>query len=178
MPVTEPAANNELQTAAVPALKRVTFDPREILVTFFYCGYSPVASGTAGTVGALGLCLLIPRTWHFGLVAAVIVGATLIVGTALGAWAEKRFQAKDPKPFVLDEVMGFFVCLARTSAEFPSWKQLGIGFLLSRFFDILKPFPARRIERLPGGWGIMGDDFVAALWAWMMLYVLRDQFHI
>ncbi|MFO0983794.1 MAG: phosphatidylglycerophosphatase A [Planctomycetota bacterium] len=163
---------------AADDVRRVTFDPREILVTFCYCGYAPVASGTAGTLGAVALCLLIPRGWHFGLTALVLAAVFLLIGVALGGWAERRFRAKDPKPFVLDEVMGFFVCVARTDGAFPSWQQLGIAFLLSRFFDILKPFPARRLEKLEGGLGIMGDDFVAAVYAWMALSVLRDHFSI
>ena len=160
-----------------PPPRRFTLDPREILVTFFYLGYAPIASGTFGTLGALALCLLIPRHWPFGITAAVLALFFLVIGVLCGPWAEQRFGRKDPKPFVLDEVMGFFVCVARPG-PYPSWKELTAAFLLSRFFDVIKPPPARQIERWPKGWGIMGDDFIASVYAWLMLWVLRDYFHL
>jgi len=168
----------DAQPLAPDQARRFTLDPREILVTFFYLGHAPVASGTFGTLGALGLCLLIPRHWHFGLTSAVLALVFLVAGVLCGDWAERRFGGKDPKEFVLDEVMGFFVCVARPGSVFPSMKELIIAFVLSRFFDVIKPPPARQVERWPKGWGIMGDDFVSAVYAWLMLWVLRDYFHI
>jgi phosphatidylglycerophosphatase A len=68
----------------------------------------------------------------------------------------------DPQEVVIDEVLGMAVTLAFLPL---SLQTIGIGFLLFRFFDIVKPFPARRSEKLPGGWGIVMDDVVAGIYA-------------
>ena len=59
----------------------------------------------------------------------------------------------------------------------PNWKELVVAFLAFRVFDVLKPWPARRLEYLPRGWGIMLDDLVAALYALAVVWVLRDYLH-
>jgi phosphatidylglycerophosphatase A len=85
----------------------------------------------------------------------------------LGVWAagqsEKFFGQTDPRSVVIDEVAGQMVAFLL----FPhaSWKLLLAGFALFRIFDISKPFPAGRAERLPGGWGIMVDDVIAGAYA-------------
>ncbi|MBU0755010.1 MAG: phosphatidylglycerophosphatase A [Planctomycetes bacterium] len=140
---------------------------KEVLATFFYLGYAPVASGTFGSAGALALAWLlcyVPARIPYAAVAALCVILFLIIGVPLGHWAEKRYGKKDPGQFVLDEVMGFFVPLCFFVEERPAWDELGVAFFLFRLFDVIKPFPARRLEKLPGGWGIMLDDFFAGLY--------------
>ncbi|MEW6745678.1 MAG: phosphatidylglycerophosphatase A [Planctomycetota bacterium] len=155
---------------------------RDLACSFFYLGHAPVASGTFGSLGAFVLCLLIPGSllvpgsFHFGLTASALALFFFLVGVPLGTWAEAHYGTKDPKPFVLDEVMGFFVCVARPDAAYPDGRELIAGFLLFRLFDILKPIPARQFERLSKGWGIMLDDVVAGLYAWVVLWVLRTAF--
>ena len=85
---------------------------KELLSTFFYLGYSPVASGTAGSAGAMALAfllLLLPAEIPYAAAAIVLVVFFFFMGVPLGHWAEARYGKKDPGPFVLDEVMGFFV---------------------------------------------------------------------
>jgi phosphatidylglycerophosphatase A len=141
---------------------------KELLSTFFFLGYAPVASGTFGSAGALVLAWLLcylPEGIPYAAVALLLVILTLATGVPLGTWAEKRYGKKDPGPFVLDEVMGFFVPLCLFIHERPGWDELIAAFFLFRIFDIAKPFPGRRLESLPGGWGIMLDDLVAGLYA-------------
>jgi phosphatidylglycerophosphatase A len=168
-----------------------------LLVSSGGLGYAPVASGTFGTLGGVAIALalklwLCPRNgWSFGVAAAIAAAAILVVGVALGPWAEGWYRVKDPKPFVLDEVMGYLVAVLRmppsgpTSGlhegpgwlDGPSWKEMLVAFLAFRVFDVLKPWPARRLEYLPRGWGIMLDDLVAALYALAVVWVLRDYLH-
>ncbi len=76
--------------------------------------------------------------------------------------AERHYGSKDPGEAVADEMAGFLV----TMAFFPlSAGPVILGFFVFRAMDIIKPFPARRLERLPGGWGIVADDVMAGVWA-------------
>lgn len=119
---------------------------------------------------------------------------------AAGVWASdrvaKRFREKDPQYVVIDEVSGQHLTLllgcgipiwwksATLSwtatpiglTSMPSalnWKYLLLGFILFRVFDIWKPFPARQAESLPGGWGIMADDWIAGIYAAIGLWIAR-----
>jgi phosphatidylglycerophosphatase A len=140
---------------------------RELLATFFFLGYAPVASGTVGSAGALavawGLTYLTPSV-PYAAAALPIVLITLALGIPLGDWAERRYGKKDPSPFVLDEVMGYFVGLCYFWAARPGLDDLVVVFFLFRIFDVIKPPPARKIESLKGGWGIMLDDGIAGLY--------------
>jgi phosphatidylglycerophosphatase A len=150
------------------------------LVSSLGLGYAPVASGTFGTLGGVALALALrewacPRFgWHFGLAAGATAAVVLLIGLSLGGWAERFYRLKDPGPFVLDEVMGYLVALLRWKSGLPNWKEMVVAFVAFRLFDVLKPWPARRLEYLPRGFGIMLDDLVAGLYALMLVVVLRD----
>ncbi len=168
-----------------------------LLVSSGGLGYAPVASGTFGTLGGVAIALVLklwlcPRYgWSFGVAAAAAAAGILVLGVALGPWAERWYRVKDPKPFVLDEVMGYLVALLRMPGPDPShvlhegpawtdgptWREMVVAFVAFRVFDVLKPWPARRLEYLPRGWGIMLDDLVAALYALAVVWVLRDWLH-
>jgi len=165
-----------------------------LLVSSGGLGYSPVASGTFGTLGGVAIALafklwICPRQgWSFGVAAGVTAAVIFAIGVALGPWAERWYRVKDPKPFVLDEVMGYLVALLRMPRdvggplregpslwnEGPAWKEMAVAFVVFRIFDVVKPWPARRLEFLPRGWGIMLDDLVAALYTLGLVWVLRD----
>ena len=104
--------------------------------------------------------------------AAVLVASALLyaAGRALAPWAEARF-GKDPGSFVVDEVVGYLITVAWVTP--PSALTLGMGFVLFRLFDVLKPWPVRSLERLPGGDGIMLDDVAAGLMALAVMAILR-----
>ena len=123
-------------------------------------GFSPVASGTVGSIVGLGLWALLGRVGGLSYAAACLA----VIG--LGIWAagraEEIFGRHDDGRITIDEVAGMLVSLAALP-----WRPevAGVGFLLFRLFDIWKPFPARAAERLPGGVGVMADDLVAGLYA-------------
>ncbi len=138
-------------------------------------GYFPVAPGTAGSL--VGLLLVagaaqLPLTR--GLLSAVVGGAALAL-CALGIWAaggaEKYFGCVDPSHVVLDEVVGQMLAFLVHPTD--SWKWLLAGLVFFRFFDVVKPFPARRAEHAPAGWGIMLDDVVAGLYALAAMVLAR-----
>ena len=133
--------------------------------TGFYCGYAPVAPGTVGS--ALGLVV-------FGVLRAnvspLVELATIAVLLAVGVWSasmtERYVGLTDPGIIVIDEIVGMLLTFAYLNVGFGS---LVSGFVIFRVFDIIKPYPARACERLPGGWGVMADDVVAALYAQVVL---------
>ena len=96
--------------------------------------------------------------------------ATYLVGRMLAPWAERE-SGKDPQTFVLDEVLGYLITVAWVRG--PSLVTLVVGFALFRLFDVLKPGPVRRMERFPGGDGILLDDLVAGLLALIVLTAAR-----
>ena len=133
--------------------------------SFCYVGFSPVAPGTAGSAAGLVLYWLLRRSGSAGLEAAAIVGLF-----AVGCWsatvAERQFGTDDPGQVVLDEVVGMLVTLAYLPF---SWRVVVLGFVLFRVFDIFKPYPGSRAERLPAGLGVMADDAVVAVYANLLL---------
>ncbi|MGH9344139.1 MAG: phosphatidylglycerophosphatase A family protein [Terriglobia bacterium] len=137
-------------------------------------GHFPVAPGTAGSVVGVILTLLIRRLplarWEY----SGVMAAAIIVIFAAGVWgatkAEQFYGVKDPGSVVIDEVAGqMIVFLFQATA---GWLTLLAGFIFFRIFDILKPFPARRAEHLPGGWGIMTDDLVAGAYGAAALFLV------
>jgi phosphatidylglycerophosphatase A len=130
-------------------------------------GYFPVAPGTVGSAVAVVLVAAldaIPLTpaGRFALL-ALLVALIFFLGVWAAGRSEEFFGRTDPGHVVIDEVAGQMV--AFLLVPHASWKLLLAGFALFRFFDVTKPFPAGRAERLPGGWGIMVDDVVAGAYA-------------
>jgi phosphatidylglycerophosphatase A len=140
-----------------------------ILGTWFGCGYVPYAPGTAGTLGAIPLYLLLRPHGMYA-----VLGAALVL-TVVGIWAAdivaKDSGLKDPQLVVIDEVAGVLCTLAVAP---PTWAGLVVGVVLFRIFDQFKPWPARAAERkLPGGYGIVLDDIAAGAWGAGIMEGLR-----
>jgi len=146
---------------------------KEILATSFGLGYAPVASGTFGTLGGVALAALFGWTWpqHYLWLCLVTAAVLTVIGKPIGDWAEKRYGRKDPGEFVLDEVAGYLVAAAWVT--FLGWPHLIAAFFAFRLTDIVKPPPARQMEKLPGGLGIMLDDIIAGLWALAIMGALH-----
>lgn len=143
----------------------------KILATGFGAGFSPVAPGTAGSLLAAGLYWLFPdssRGWEH---AAPLLVAT-VLGFFVGVWASRETEkayGEDAGRIVIDEVVGMWVVMLWVPK---TWKLLLVGFLLCRFFDIVKPFPAARSQRVGGGWGVMLDDLFAGIYGNLVLQVV------
>jgi phosphatidylglycerophosphatase A len=141
-----------------------------LIATWFGCGWSPVAPGTAGSLGALAIAIVLHewlgwRGLHFGVLALLLLPAA-VWSADVAAKAAKR---KDPGFVVVDEVVGQWLALAGASAL--NWKSFGAAFLLFRAFDIWKPPPVRQLEALPGGLGINADDAMAGAYAALVLWL-------
>ena len=137
-----------------------------VVATAFGCGYSPFAPGTAGS--AVGVLLfwpmaVLPWPWQLGASAVLFVVGSLAAGRVA-----RRVGLKDPSIVVVDEVVGQWVTL--TALPFTP-AIVVLGFLLFRAMDVVKPWPARDLERVPGGWGIMADDVAAGIYAHLALRV-------
>ncbi|MEM7310848.1 MAG: phosphatidylglycerophosphatase A [Planctomycetota bacterium] len=141
------------------------------IVSCGFLGTSPFAPGTVGTLGGVAICWALAGTAQYPLWILIGAAAIYVVGRSLGDWSEQYAGKKDPGIFVLDEVIGYMVtCLWVTG---PSLLTLALAFFVFRFFDIFKPPPARRLEALGGGDGILLDDVVAGLYGLAVMAALR-----
>jgi phosphatidylglycerophosphatase A len=131
------------------------------IATVGYTGYFPVAPGTVGSAAGLVVYLLVWWSQSPLVEVGLIVGLFL-AGIWAGTTAERYFGGIDPGPIVIDEVVGMLITLAFIPVG-PSGAIA--GFFLFRLFDVVKPFPARRLESLHGGLGVMADDAMAAIYA-------------
>ncbi len=138
-----------------------------LLATGFGSGFSPIVPGTVGTLVAVPLYLIL------SLIPFPVYELTLISFFFLSCWISEKAQSywrtEDDRRIVIDEIMGFLLTmmwLPRTP------RFIIIGFLLFRFFDILKPPPIRRMERIRGGYGVVLDDVVAGIYANIGLHII------
>lgn len=136
-----------------------------VVATFGYVGFFPIAPGTAGSLAALVLYAFV--RW-VGLPAfdLALVVAVLGAGVWSASLTERALDQKDPGPIVIDEVLGMLITLM--------WLPLSLGgvvagLVLFRIFDIVKPYPAARMESLKGGMGVMLDDAVAGVYGHLAL---------
>ena len=195
--MSEPTPN--LPTATTNSGKR---KPRISLAIATACGlgYLPKAPGTFGSLGGVALTLLfwsqflphnlfwsqflphksidlylhdvyfvIPPQGFTILIALLISGMGVFVASRIASY----LGTKDPQIVVIDEVSGQLIAYFGIGVATPNWKYLLLGFILFRVFDIWKPFPARQAESLPGGLGIMADDWIAGIYAALGLWIAR-----
>ncbi len=128
-------------------------------------GYFPFAPGTVGS--AAGLLVYLPIRWlGLPMVEAAAIVVVFLVGAVTATAAERHFGLIDPGPIVSDEVLGMLVTLAFLPV---SVTGAIAGFVLFRIFDVIKPPPSSQLEALPGGWGVMSDDLMAAIYAHLVL---------
>ena len=186
-------------SAASPASQVASRAPRLALLiaTGFGLGYLPKAPGTWGSLAGIGLfyaMFVYPLDLFFEphTESTVIAPFMPMVVTALvGVWAAGRIakstRLQDPSIVVIDEISGQLITMYPITLlhwhpdmhffwepEYqPGWQYLLAGFILFRVFDIWKPWPVRAAEKLPGGWGIMADDWVAGIYAALCLWLLR-----
>lgn len=141
--------------------------PWVLLAAWGPCGYSPVAPGTAGTLGAIPLAWavsLLPFPAHLAAIAAVYA-ISLPAAQRAGAY----WGIADASPIVIDEVVGYLVAMAFVPW---SWPAALWAFLLFRLFDVLKPWPASAFDRVKNGFGVVMDDVAAGVYAGVVLLAL------
>lgn len=139
------------------------------LVSFGFLGCSPFAPGTVGTLGGVLVAWLLRDTVWFPVWVGVAALALYVATQPLGGWAERYAGRKDPGIFVADEVIGYLITIAWTKG--PSPLALAVAFFVFRFFDIAKPWPCRRLEKVGGGHGILLDDVFAGVWGLVVVMV-------
>src|SRR5688572_7480461 len=137
------------------------------VATAGYVGYAPIAPGTAGSI--VGLVLFMVIRWiDSTAVEASVIGVALVVGMWAASKVERQL-GKDPSVVVIDEVVGMLITLAFLDV---GPVAMVIGFILFRVLDVIKPFPAGRLEDLHGGPGIMLDDVMAGLYGQLLMRLL------
>jgi phosphatidylglycerophosphatase A len=185
----------EIEVPEIPA-KHPKPNTSILLATWFGLGYLPKAPGTWGSLAGTALALLMaywewtvilrnPKLagmyegknfWTVGLYTnpgeILLTLLISIIGVVVATRAARHAQIEDPQWVVIDEVSGQLITYYLFFWVLPlNWKSWLLGFILFRIFDIWKPFPARQLERLPGGWGIMADDWMAGIYAAIVLRV-------
>jgi phosphatidylglycerophosphatase A len=163
------------------------------IATAFGLGYIPIAPGTFGSLVGVAVTALFwfrivlptksvdiyihdfylvvsTSTPHMLILVTFLVsGVGVIVASSVATYLGK----KDPQIVVVDEVSGQLISYLGIGGGMLNWKYLLLGFILFRVFDIWKPFPARQAESLPGGLGIMADDWIAGIYAALGLWIAR-----
>src|SRR5215471_13396755 len=141
-----------------------------LIATFLGAGYLPLGPGTWASAVTVLLWWLAARRLNPGWalpVAMITSMAITLIGIPASTVVARESGRKDPGFVVIDEVAGQMIAIIGVPTN---WKYLLAGFILFRSFDIVKPFPLRRLEKLPGGTGIMMDDVGAGLYALVLLH--------
>lgn len=143
------------------------------LASGFGLGYIPGAPGTYGSVLGLLLYSVVlpaPDSAEYLLRYSQWIAALLLGGVFLADRLSRMNQDPDPRVVVVDEVLGQFLAIFLLPLK---WFYLVAGLCLFRFFDVIKPFPIRRLERIRGGYGIVFDDVLAGIYANLVLHFVR-----
>jgi phosphatidylglycerophosphatase A len=161
------------RASQLPPIRSAADRAAIVIATAGGAGFSPVAPGTAGSLVGAAIYVLI---YMSGL--SVVYLPLLLLLTVVGIWASTRVESlygHDASRIVIDEVVGQMLTLGFVVRSGASGVAVGtiLGFLLFRFFDVLKPFPIRKIERLPGGVGVVADDLGAGIYAFLVLLILE-----
>jgi phosphatidylglycerophosphatase A len=155
---------------ADPEVRRVALRTLPGFLAFgFGSGLSRFAPGTMGTLAAIPFAVLLKNLPVAGF--WILLCFLFVVGVFLCDVSSKRLGQHDPGGIVWDEMVAYWLTVAFIPFSWPWWV---LAFVLFRFFDIVKPWPIRRVERrFGGGLGIMLDDIVAALYAMLFLYLAQ-----
>jgi phosphatidylglycerophosphatase A len=166
--------NSPPAVPAPPATNRKTLWAWTV-ATFFGAGLGKPGPGTWGSVGAVLLWAAYAwgvhptaQTLLLVLLGGIVV--SIVLGVPAATIAARESGRHDPGFVVIDEVAGQWIALLGCPAD---WRHGLIALILFRLFDITKPFPARQLEQLPEGWGIVFDDVAAGLYAWGVASLLR-----
>ena len=141
-------------------------NPIKLIASFFYLGYAPVIPGTVASLAGLGLYFLFKDNIYFYTILLILLS---LLGFLVAGSAEKIFQEKDSGKIVIDEVAGLLLTFWGLRLE-PV--LIITGFFIFRALDAIKVYPANRLEKIDGSWGIMGDDLIAGLYTNIVLRIV------
>lgn len=139
-----------------------------ILSSWFGIGLIPRMPGTVGTLAAIPIGIVMNRLGLF--FGAILLVICIVAGIWSAGVTERILGRDDPSEVVIDEVVGFLLTIYLLPV---SWLSIVLGFVMFRFFDILKPFPIKRFERIGGGTGIILDDLAAGVYAVLSINIFR-----
>jgi phosphatidylglycerophosphatase A len=136
-----------------------------LIATCGYLGFAPVAPGTVGSAVGVAVFYLV-RASGLAWAQAATIALVFVAGVWAGSIAEEQLGQTDPPPVIIDEVVGMLITLAWIPVT-----PLGafVGFVLFRFLDVVKPWPSRQFESMHGGWGVMADDAMAAVYGQLLM---------
>jgi len=141
--------------------------PWVLLAAWGPCGYSPVAPGTVGTLGA------VPLAWALSLAGwptyLLATAALLALGVPAARRAGRYWGVIDASAIVVDEVVGYLLAMALVPF---SWPAAAAAFVLFRLLDVVKPWPASAFDRIHSPLGVMLDDVAAGAYAWLIMQLL------
>lgn len=138
----------------------------KFIVSFFYLGYFPIMSGTIGSLGGLAVYFFVKANNMAYIFFMLLV---FILGVLFSGKAEKIYNQKDSGKIVIDEVCGMLLSLFLVPYSIAS---VILGFFIFRVLDVLKPWPARSMEKLPGAYGVMLDDIAVAVYTNIILQIV------
>ena len=158
-------ANN----SANPSFKQLLRSPTLLLAFGFGSGLAPKAPGTIGTIAAIPLWWLLAQLPLASYL--IVVLASAIIGIYICGAAAEKLGLHDHGGIVWDEFVGFWIAMAALPV---TWTSLILGFVLFRFFDIVKPWPISWLDKkVSGGFGIMIDDIAAGIASALVLILLK-----
>ncbi len=161
---------NTLSKDEIRARHRVWRDPWHFLAFGFGSGLAKVAPGTFGTLAAIPVYLLLLQLGWFWY--GIVTVAAFFIGIKICQKTSEDLKVHDFSGIVWDEFVGFWITMFLIPLH---WQWLVLGFVLFRFFDILKPWPIRILDqKVEGGFGIMIDDVLAGIYAWIVLYLIIE----
>ncbi len=198
MPVIKESSDELNPAAAIPATevappkRRSASDYFALAISTCGVGYFPIAPGTLGSLVGVALYVSVFAFGHHVLfahhqetrfteeqvwmlettLALVVIFLVTMIGIWAGTRAERLIQKKDPSIVVIDEVAGQMIALLSGPLWLHTWWSIFSAFILFRLFDIWKPYPIRRLEKLESGLGIMADDVLAGAYALIVNSVL------
>jgi phosphatidylglycerophosphatase A len=147
----------------------------KLISTSLGFGYFPYGPGTMGAI--FGIILWLPLyLWASAELILPITLGLIVVFTVLGVWSStiaEKFWGPDPSRVVMDETVGQWIALLPVTCVSPWWEIL-VAFVLFRFFDIVKPLGVRKMESLPGGYGIMADDILAGIYGAIIIVIINQ----
>jgi phosphatidylglycerophosphatase A len=147
----------------------------------FFIGFIPLAPGTLGSLITIAILwfsidtvspyFLAPNATAFWFLYLLLLGITIFITNK----AKENFGVEDPKQIIIDESVGQLITFFLIPL---SWRVLILGFLLFRFYDIVKPFPVYKFEDLEDGLGITMDDVIAGILANISLFIILWFYHV